>query len=332
MRRLPVIAALIMVALVGASIWLAIEARSDPEPLPRVEHLPRDDEQSQQQESQVEPEPDPNGDDVGQQSAEQDPSDEDAPAALQAEEETEAADSIEPTPDPVDVLIEALDVPRPLIEPAVAPALEAVVVVEFDSYLVEQGDTLADIAERLGIDLHGLISANELEAPDLLHVGQELAIPHAVVIGSVAEPEPLPESVEVEPAITENGNVYGTIRDHERGVINSATIAPLQTDTSVRLVEACIDGVRRTYIMGLSLPQGAARIYWRFDEGPLNTDRWEATGHLVEAIRWHPLLNTQGEGVEASEVWVRIGGRDLTFALASQVPDSIRGNFSICGR
>lgn len=329
MRRLPVLAALVLAALIAASAWLAIVAQSDPEPLPTSEHLPRDDDQAQQQQSQAQPEPDPDDEQAEQQSAESEPSDDEV--SQSQEEETGQSESVEPATDPVDVLIAALDVPRPPVEPPPTP--EATTVIEFETYVVEQGDTLADIAEFLDVDLHDLIAANVLDSPDLLYIDQELVVPIEVVLTEpVDEPTPSFEPVEVVPSINDAGIVYGTIRDHERGVVNSAVIATSLTDASIRLVEACVDGERRTYIMGLPLPEGPTRIYWRFDEGPLSTDRWTAAGDLIESTTGCPFLHTLDEQEGIRTLWIRVGGQDLMFGVENLIPDEMLVNLSYCGR
>ena len=181
--------------------------------------------------------------------------------------------------------------------------------------------------------LDDLIAANELDSPDQLHVGQELTIPlEAATEPDVNEPESIWEPEEVIPSITEDGIVYGTIHDHERGVINTASIALAQSDSTIWLVEACVDGVRRTYIMGLPMSGDQARIYWRFDGGPLNTDLWEAHEDRVESIRWCPFLHTLDEVEGTRDLWIRIGGIDLTFTIENIVPDELLANFSYCGR
>ncbi|MXX46932.1 MAG: LysM peptidoglycan-binding domain-containing protein [Chloroflexi bacterium] len=331
MQRLPLLGALVIAAIVATSAWLVIDARSDPQPLPVAEHLPRDDEQPQQEESQDQPEPGP--EEESDQEQTDDESDGDAGPESQESQEDEDAGSTEPLEqalEPVDILIAALDVPRPQIEPAPKP--ETTVVLDLETYVVETGDTLADIAETLGIELHDLIAANELDSPDLLYVGHELAVPVEVVATEpLEETEPSFEPVEIAPAITGDGIVYGTVHDHEHGVVNSAVIATSLTDASVRLVEACVDGVRRTYITGLSLPDGLTRIHWRFDEGTLNTDRWMAGDDLVESIHRWPFLHTLEEQAGIGMLWIRIGGQDLTFGLENLIPDEILVNFSYCG-
>ena len=53
-------------------------------------------------------------------------------------------------------------------------------------YIVQPGDTLADIANRLDVRIDDLITLNGIQDPDVLHVGQELRIP---VPAAADEPE-----------------------------------------------------------------------------------------------------------------------------------------------
>jgi len=46
-----------------------------------------------------------------------------------------------------------------------------------DIYIVQPGDTLAQIADRLGVRMDDLITLNGIQDPDLIQVGQELQIP-----------------------------------------------------------------------------------------------------------------------------------------------------------
>ena len=65
-----------------------------------------------------------------------------------------------------------------------AAAQEVEAAPESDStvYIVQAGDTLAEIANRLGVRIDDLITLNGIQDPDVLRVGQELKIP-------VAEPD-----------------------------------------------------------------------------------------------------------------------------------------------
>lgn len=329
MRRLPVLAALVLVAAIGASAWLAIDARSDPEPLPAAEHLPRDDDQTQQEESQEEPEPRPEdqseeqqaatdeADEVGDEKTDAEVAEEPVePEEADEEEEETVVEEAEPL-DPADVVIAALDVERPiaLAEFEVPPTLR--------TYIVVEGDTLSDIADQFGVTLDELIAANDLTSPDLVDVGYELILP-------IHEPAALRTyaPIEVAPRVTEGGILHGTIEDHERDTIDSAVIAVERTDSDVRLVNACIEGVLRSYIMGVELSETPIRVYWRADGGPLNTDRWMASGGLLESPRVAALL---ADLTGAELLWMRIGGVDFSFAVASMLDTEAQPNLDSCG-
>ncbi|MDE2967935.1 MAG: LysM peptidoglycan-binding domain-containing protein [Chloroflexota bacterium] len=56
-------------------------------------------------------------------------------------------------------------------------------------YVVQAGDTLAAIANRLGVRIDDLITLNGIQNPDVLHVGQELRIPGAEASDEAADEE-----------------------------------------------------------------------------------------------------------------------------------------------
>ena len=58
-------------------------------------------------------------------------------------------------------------------------------------YIVQAGDTLAQIANRLGVRIDDLITLNGIQDPDVLQIGQELKIPGA-------EPADEPEAEEAQ--------------------------------------------------------------------------------------------------------------------------------------
>ena len=68
---------------------------------------------------------------------------------------------------------------------------------EVDStiYIVQPGDTLAQIANRLGVRIDDLITLNGIQDPDVLQVGQELKIPGAEPSSTARDSE---DEVEVE--------------------------------------------------------------------------------------------------------------------------------------
>lgn len=341
MRRASVFLALLVAGIIGASAWLVIDASADPDPLPAVQHFPPDDDEQQQQASQADPDPDP------------EEADQEAPEAASDDGSSDQRQASESSLSPADTVIAALAVERPQLpepEAAVAPEPDpSPPPPRFTTYVIESGDTLADIAGQFEIDMHELIAANMLETPDLIYIGRTLNIPlgdvqaaepepetaETVELVAAAEPEPPRVPDQVVPGITEGGVVFGTIHDHERGVVNSAVIGTSHGDSTIWLVEACVDGVRRTYIMGLSLPVDSgeqARIYWRFDGGTLNTDRWSVHEDRVESIRWCPFLHTLDDVEGTKDLWIRIGGIDLTFTIENFVPNELRANFFYCGR
>lgn len=46
-----------------------------------------------------------------------------------------------------------------------------------ETYVVQPGDTLAEIAEQFGVDLQRLASANDIQNIDIIHAGEVLTIP-----------------------------------------------------------------------------------------------------------------------------------------------------------
>jgi N-acetylmuramoyl-L-alanine amidase len=74
-----------------------------------------------------------------------------------------------------------------VLEPVVVPTAVPVVTVpptappstggEYETYVVQQGDTLAAIANRYGTTIAAIVAANGLENPNQITTGQELKIP-----------------------------------------------------------------------------------------------------------------------------------------------------------
>ena len=196
MRRLPILAALVLAALIAASAWLAIEAESDPEPLTTTEHLPRDDEQAQQAQAQSQPdEPDGPEDESESESSDQDsdsdqvaPAQSEEPASLEdgsddqsgdaasdehadAEQQEQSGQAEESaTMSDEDIaerrLIKALDIDRRPHDQS-APAAR--------QHTVEEGETLLGIADAYGVDIQRLLDDNDLALDAILHVGENPA-------------------------------------------------------------------------------------------------------------------------------------------------------------
>ena len=62
--------------------------------------------------------------------------------------------------------------PEPTPEPTAAPTPEPV-----QTYVVQEGDTLAEIAQRFGTTVAALQGANDIDDPDEIIIGQTLVIP-----------------------------------------------------------------------------------------------------------------------------------------------------------
>lgn len=74
-------------------------------------------------------------------------------------------------------------------------------------HVVERGDTLAEIAARYDVPLGTLIAANDIENPNLIHVGQRIALPD----GDGDRRPPLPEPpTPARVAITPTAGAPGT--------------------------------------------------------------------------------------------------------------------------
>ncbi len=93
-----------------------------------------------------------------------------------------------------------------------------------ETYVVESGDTLFAIAERLGVDPEEIIRLNDLADPSNLEVGQVLKIPGApaaLPTGPAPLPgEPLPESTPAPPVVPTGEDTY-TVQSGD----NASTIA-----------------------------------------------------------------------------------------------------------
>lgn len=95
-------------------------------------------------------------------------------------------------------------------------------------YIVQPGDTLAAIANRLGVRLDDLITLNGIQNPDLISVGQELKIP-GVKLGE--EPE---ESEAEEPAEDEEVDEEEEDEQIDPPSVELPTVAvPVATPTRV---------------------------------------------------------------------------------------------------
>ena len=296
MRRLPVLAALTAAALIAASAWLVIDARSDPQPLPSGEHLPRDDQQSQQQDAQDEPEPSPD-DAPEQDSAEQledsdeVPASEEEPGPSADEDDTETAEDETDEPAeseqaeesavisdedlPEHRLIKAIDLDRRQPAEPVRAEIE---------YEVEIGDTLALIADAHGVDIFELALANGIDPEGIIRVGDVLRIPSALVHVPLETP-PGPD------AYSGGGLIWGTITDAQPEVVHTAVVYFIDHRAGLAGAPDLIIGcINNRLVVELSWtppesngPSDEVRLYWRVNQGPLRTSLWTVGDGVLSA-------------------------------------------------
>jgi len=89
----------------------------------------------------------------------------------EASPRVDASTSIPPTWTPQSPAAQVTPVPVTGDEPASSPGADG------DVYVVQAGDTLAEIAIRFGVDLDVLAEVNGIQNIDHIEVGQELLIP-----------------------------------------------------------------------------------------------------------------------------------------------------------
>ena len=205
-------------------------------------------------------------------------------------------------------------------------------------YVVRAGDTLSAVALQFDVPRAELIDANGLDQPNKIAVGFELIIPGATP-DSPESPPVQSVSIEIAPSMMADNTYYGTVRDHGRdadapgGGVDTLVVMLSREDSAIRLVTACIEGARRTYIMHPSAVDAATdplvRVYWRLDDGPLQTDRWRTAPQALESSR----ATSFARGLdEAARVWIRMGTEMWTFDTELLGPSEIGYNFAICVR
>ena len=297
MRRLPVLAVLVLAALIAASTWLAIVAQSDPEPLPTAEHLPRDDEQQQDQSQSQPAQPDdqaePDTTAQQEQSDQEAGSEEDQPD--QQAEEDDGRSTDEDANEPVEseqaeepVIISDVDLPEQRLIAAIdidrrqpeEPARR-----EFE-YEVELGDTLSRIASIHDVDLFQLAQANGIAPNSIIQVEDVLHIParHSYI---PLEAPPGPEDY------AGGGLIWGTIRDAQLGVVHSAVVYFIDHRAGLPgapdLIIGCVNNRPVVELavnaQGSDTLSGKVRLYWRVDRGPLQTSLWTIDEGVLSAPR-----------------------------------------------
>ena len=142
---------------------------------------------------------------------------------------------VPPTPAPTDVptAIPTLPVTPPPVTPPPATPTPAPAGV----YVVQAGDTLFDIASRLGVTVADLAAYNDISDPGQIFAGQELQIPPE---GSVA-PEPADTTIV---ATVSTGGAQLNVRDAP-SLTNSQVVTQLGDGDQVQLTGETrqVDGV-----------------------------------------------------------------------------------------
>ena len=90
------------------------------------------------------------------------------------------------TPTVTRVLSEPVSAPTPSVTSAPSPAL----------HVVQEAETLSGIARTYGVSMGELVRINELANPDLLYVGQELALPRGGSDAATRESDPTPVPIQ----------------------------------------------------------------------------------------------------------------------------------------
>jgi LysM repeat protein len=114
------------------------------------------------------------------------------------------------------------------------------------TYTARWGDTLSRIAERHGIALSELVSLNDIEDPNRLHVGQILLIPEAIR----SAPEPAPSSSAIDARL--EPELLAATGGEDRGAAAVGRFESFQT---------AMDKLARVLLLeGLLLPIETARV------------------------------------------------------------------------
>jgi LysM repeat protein len=162
------------------------------------------------------------------------------------------------TVDVAAIVASAIPTDTPTVPPSPTPA----------TYTVQPGDTLLDIATRLGIDMQALMEANGLTNPDTLSTGQVLIVP----IGEAAQgpratatprPEAAPSTITPNPdAQAPRVEIRGV---SGAGVLESETVLLLNTGGDAYMAGWMLDdGQGRRYTFPIfTLHNGAVSLHTR---------------------------------------------------------------------
>jgi lipoprotein-anchoring transpeptidase ErfK/SrfK len=156
------------------------------------------------------------------------------------------------TPTVTRVLSEPVSAPTPIVTPAPSSTL----------HVVQEAETLSGIARRYGVSVGELVRVNELANPDLLYVGQELALPRGASDPATRESDPT--TVPIEPTREPSPlSPDRTVEDRWIDVdISEQRLTAYEADTPVRTT------LVSTGLPNTPTPLGEFRIWikFRFDD------------------------------------------------------------------
>jgi len=161
-----------------------------------------------------------------------------------------------------------------------------------DSYVVEPGDTLSEIAQATGTSVVGLMAENDLASPDRIRVGQALSIPHRDGSQGTSAAE-TPAAVASSTYVVRAGDTLGHIA--QRFGVSTAALASANDLSSPHRIregqELIVPGagavsVARTYP---ALPERLTQMPERQALIPI-FERWSEANNLpvdlVMAVAW----------------------------------------------
>lgn len=345
MRRALILGALILSTAVGLSAWLAIDARSDPAPLPTSQDLPRD--EQEQQQAQSEPQPDQPEDVSEQEAPEQE-------AAAEEDEQQETEPAAEPedaepeTDEPQESAEEDQAEPAAVISDADLPEHRLIAAIDINrraiseparrqrEYEIQTGDTLSGIADQLGVDVLELIQANDLDPHGIIHVGDVLRLP-ATLEYTPLEAPPGPDDY------AGGGLIWGTLTDTQRGVVHTAVVAFIDQRAGLPgAPDLMIGCVNNQPVVELSWPAEVSdsrpdsiRVYWRVSRGPLQTSRWSVGEGVLSAPEPAPFIDSLNGASDLRLFPAAPEARDWFYwypHAGQMVETPVQANLERCGR
>jgi LysM repeat protein len=171
---------------------------------------------------------------------------------------------------------------------------EAPVAITYEAYTVTAGDTLAGIAAQFGVSVEAIMTANNLDNPNVLTVGQELQIPLPAEPGGLPEststPEPTatPDLTSTPPSLPDQPTATTLPEDHVLHIEIVTVIAPGVLDDERVVITLLSEG--QLSMAGWQLVDAAGPIYTfpaltLFQDGAVSVYTASGTNNAVE-LHW----------------------------------------------